>query len=87
MSSEKVIKDAMKNGKLVIGRNAVSAALKKGRLNAVFYPENCLPGTVRELEYYGKLSNVTVEKFAGTSAALGQLCGKPFRIVTLGIEK
>jgi large subunit ribosomal protein L30e len=87
MSSEKAIKDAMKKGKLVIGKREVSRALKTGKLKAVFYAENCLPENVRELEYYGKASDVPVEKFSGTSSALGQSCGKPFKIVTLGIEK
>ncbi len=87
MSSEKDIKDAMKNGKLVIGKREVSKALKTGKLKAVFYAENCPSENARELEYHGRVADVPVEKFIGTSAALGQLCGKPFKIVTLGIEK
>ena len=87
MSPEKMINDAVKNGKTVMGRNSVASAVKKGKLLAVIYPINCPSDTLKELEYYSKISKVPVEKFDGNSVALGQLCGKPFKIVTLGIEK
>jgi len=87
MSSEKIIKDAVKNGKIVMGRNSVASAVKNGKLQAVICPVNCPADIVKELDYYSKISKVSVEKFDGDSAALGQLCGKPFKIVTLGIEK
>lgn len=87
MSTEKMIKDAVKNGKTVMGRNSVASAVKKGKLEAVIYPTNCPSDIVKELEYYSKISKVSVEKFDGDAVALGQMCGKPFKIVTLGIEK
>jgi len=87
MSPEKMIKDAVKNGKTVMGRNSVVSAVKKGKLEAVICPTNCPSDILKELEYYSKISKVSVEKFDGDSIALGQMCGKPFKIVTLGIEK
>jgi large subunit ribosomal protein L30e len=85
--NEKEIKDAQKEGKIVTGRNEVVRGLKRGSLQKVFYTENCSVEFNRELEYYGKISKAPIEKFEGSSASLGQMCGKPFRIVTLGIEK
>ncbi len=87
MSSEKIIKDAVKNGKLVIGKREVSRYLKNGKLAAVVYTENCPSDVLRDLGYYSRISKVPLEKFNGNSASLGQMCGKPFKIVTLGIEK
>ena len=87
MSSEKTIKDALKGGKLVIGKNSVTNSMKNGSLTIVFYSANCLAEFVKELEYYSRISKVPVQKFDGDSAKLGQMCGKPFKIVILGIEK
>jgi ribosomal protein L30E len=87
MSAEKAIEMALKDGKTVTGRNAAVRALKLGSLQSVFYSSNCPPDFVRELDYYGKLSKAEVLKFDGDSAKLGQACGKPFKIVILGIEK
>ncbi len=87
MGTEKMIKDAVKNGKILMGRNSVARALKAGSLEAVVCPTNCPADLTKELDYYSKVSKVPIEKFEGNSAALGQLCGKPFKIVTLGIEK
>lgn len=84
---EKEIKDALKEGKVVTGRNEVVRGLKNGSLQKVFFTENCSAEFTRELEYYGRLSKAPIEKFGGSSASLGQMCGKPFRIVMLGIEK
>lgn len=87
MSSEKDIKDAMKKGKLVTGKNSVTKGIKNGNVTKVYVPTNCPAEFLKELEYYGKISKVEIEKFKGTSEALGQICGKPFRIVMLGIGK
>ena len=87
MSSEKLIKDALKAGKTVIGKESVMKAVKTGKVTTVMCPVNCPAGLLKEFEYYGKVSGLKLEKFEGNSADLGQLCGKPFNIVILGIEK
>ncbi|UCD03264.1 MAG: ribosomal L7Ae/L30e/S12e/Gadd45 family protein, partial [Candidatus Aenigmatarchaeota archaeon] len=61
--------------------------LKNGSVQKVFIPNNCPAAFVKELEYYNKISKVEIERFKGTASALGQICGKPFRIVMLGIGK
>ena len=59
----------------------------QGSLEEVFYTSNCPRELVRELEHYGKAGGVKVSMFEGDSGNLGQLCGKPFKIAILGIEK
>lgn len=87
MSSDKVIKDALKEGKVRIGKGAVIKMLKKGSLQSVIHASNCPDKLVRDMGYYAGISKVGIEKFEGDSASLGQLCGKPFSITVLGIEK
>ncbi len=87
MSSDKMLKDAIKAGKIVIGTKSVTKAMKKGGLVAVFTPSNCPAGTMKEAEYYTGMSKTEMHKFSGNSADLGQACGKPFKIAILGIEK
>ena len=87
MTSEKTIKGALKEGKLLIGRNSVIRALKTGTIESVFYASNCPADFRRELEYSAGVSKVQVQKYGENSARLGQLCGKPFGIIMLGIKK
>lgn len=87
MSSEKMLKEAVKGGKLVIGTKSVSESLKKGGLKAVFTSSNCPATTLKDVGYYTGISKTEVVKFSGSSEQLGQACGKPFRITILGIEK
>ena len=87
MTAEEMIKEAMKAGKMVIGRNTVVSMLKSGSLESVVRASNYSPGKLKELEYYSKISKIDIQIFGGTSARLGQLCGKPFNIAVLGIKK
>jgi len=87
MSSEKMIQDAIKAGKVLVGRSAVVRSLKLGSLESVFCASNCPTKMLRELDYYIKISSIDLQKFRGNSARLGQLCGKPFNITVLGIKK
>ncbi len=87
MSSDKVIKDALKEGKVRIGKSAVISMLKKGTVSVVIQASNCPEGLVRDIGYYAGIGKVDIEKFEGDSASLGQLCRKPFSITVLGIVK
>jgi large subunit ribosomal protein L30e len=87
MASDKMLKDAVKEGKVVIGKSSVLRALKTDSLKAVFTSRNCPPGLLRDIQYYSGISKAEVLKFSGDSAQLGQVCGKPFKIAILGIEK
>jgi large subunit ribosomal protein L30e len=87
MSADKVIKDALKAGKVQIGKGTVLRMLKRGSLLSVFHASNCPDPLIRDLHYYAKIGKADLLKFKGNSASLGQLCGKPFGITVLGIEK
>jgi large subunit ribosomal protein L30e len=87
MAADKMLKEAMKAGKLLIGRRSVLRALKSGSLSAVLLPSNCPADIARDIEYYKKVSSTEVVEFGGNSAQLGEACGKPFKIAIVGIEK
>jgi large subunit ribosomal protein L30e len=86
MTIEKEIKEAMKNKKLVTGGNMVIDGLKKGIIKHVVYSSNCRDDMVKDLEYYSKNFGVEIVKFNGNSRNLGEICGKPFNIMLLGIK-
>jgi large subunit ribosomal protein L30e len=87
VTSEKVIKEAVKAGKVLIGRNAVIRSLKRGSLESLFCASNCPSGMIKELEHYTGISKIELQHFKGDSTRLGQLCGKPFNITVLGVKK
>jgi large subunit ribosomal protein L30e len=87
MTGKEEIKEALKEGRVLLGRDSSVRLLKAGKLKSVFFATNCAPETRKELEYYGKVGKVELKGFKGTSAQLGQLCGKPFNVTILGIKK
>lgn len=87
MSIEKEIKEAVKEKKLVIGSEKVIESIKLSTLKHVIIPSNCSDALLRDLEYYSRNFAVETNKFAGNSRQLGEICGKPFNIMLLGIKK
>jgi large subunit ribosomal protein L30e len=87
MSLEKEIKDAMKEKRLLLGSNTVFKNIKKEAVKYVIYSNNCSEEVMGTLEYYGKNFGVELKKFSGNSRQLGEICGKPFNIMLLGIKK
>ncbi len=87
ISMEKEIKDAMKEKKLLIGSNTVFKNIKKDAIRYVIYSSNCSDEVMGNLDYYSKNFGVEMKKFSGNSRQLGEICGKPFNIMLLGIKK
>ncbi|MFQ5647739.1 MAG: ribosomal L7Ae/L30e/S12e/Gadd45 family protein [Candidatus Aenigmatarchaeota archaeon] len=84
---EKEIKDAMGAKRLAIGSRTVLRGLKRGSLKSVVYATNCPEGTRKDLNHYATLSKIEVKEFGGDSSRLGELCGKPFNILAVGVKK
>lgn len=83
---DREIKQALKEKKLVIGTRVVFKGLKKGRIKKVIYASNCPAESMKDLEQYSK-SEAGPEAFSGNSVKLGEVCGKPFKILMVGIKK
>ncbi len=87
MTIDKQIKDAIKNDKLIIGSRTVLKNLKNEMLESVVYASNCPEELIKDLNHYSKVSSIKLEEFNGNSVQLGELCGKPFRILIIGMKK
>ncbi|UCD07797.1 MAG: ribosomal L7Ae/L30e/S12e/Gadd45 family protein [Candidatus Aenigmatarchaeota archaeon] len=87
MTIGKQIKDAIKNDKLIIGSRTVLKNLKNEMLESVVYASNCPEELMKDLNHYSKVSGIKLEEFNGNSVQLGELCGKPFRILIIGMKK
>ena len=87
MTVEKNIKKAMKEKKLVIGSRNVIKNIKTKNVVYVICSNNCKEDVMNDLKYYSKNFGVEIEKFKGNSRQLGEICGKPFNIMLLGIKK
>ncbi|MBI4021499.1 MAG: ribosomal L7Ae/L30e/S12e/Gadd45 family protein [Candidatus Aenigmarchaeota archaeon] len=83
----KDIKQALKDGKLVIGTRETVKLLKQGGISAVIVPTNVPAGIRKDLERYAGLGASELRTFEGDSVTLAQVCGKPFKILALGIKK
>lgn len=85
MASE--VKAAAKAKKLVFGSKSVVKSVKNGGAASVIYASN-LPGSVlRDLNHYSNAGGVSIKPFEGNSMELGELLGKPFPVLMLGIKK
>ena len=87
VSIEQEIKQAQKQGKLLIGSRTVFKGIKKGTVADVFYATNTPKTVIKDLDYYAKVSGIGVKKSNGDSAKLGESCGKPFKILLAAIKQ
>jgi large subunit ribosomal protein L30e len=87
MTLEKEIKEAVKERKVFIGSRIVLKAAKTGRVKSVIYASNTPRDTLRDIYHYAETSGIKPQEFPGSSVQLGELCGKPFSILLLGITK
>ena len=81
------IKEAMKEKKILIGSRTVMKGVKRGHIDSVIYASNCPEETKKDLEYYSKSGFLGVKQFKGNSVQLGEICGKPFNVLLVGIRK
>lgn len=86
-AAEKEIKDAIKSGKIVIGTRTAIKCLKKGSLSLVIYASNCPEAARKDLDHYASVSKTEISGFEGNSVKLGEICGKPFNVLLIGVKK
>ena len=87
MTAEIDIKEALKAQKVVIGSNSVIRGVKTGLVKTVVHASNIPENSLKHLNYYSQTGGVVVQKFDGTSKQLGEICGKPFNILLVGLKK
>jgi large subunit ribosomal protein L30e len=87
MDTAKTIKDAVKDERLVIGSRTVLKGVKNKTLDSVICASNCPDSLTNDLNQYSRVSGIKLEQFSGNSVQLGELCGKPFKILIIGVKK
>jgi large subunit ribosomal protein L30e len=84
---DRAIATAVKTGKVSFGANSAIQNAKTGKAKLIILASNC-PKTISEdVEYFCKLSNVSLITYKGSSLDLAALCGKPFTVSALSIRE
>ncbi len=87
MTVDNEIKKAIKEKKLLIGSRGVLRAARRGAIEGVVYAKNTPKGIISDIKHYANISGIKTHEYPGNSMQLGELCGKPFSILLLGIRK
>jgi large subunit ribosomal protein L30e len=83
---ERIIKDALKENKAILGYRESIKFLKLNKPKLVIIAENLPDERKKEIEHLCKISKVKLKIFKGSSKELGIICGKPFSVSVLVIK-
>ncbi|GAG19745.1 unnamed protein product [marine sediment metagenome] len=75
--------EALKEEKLIIGRDRTLKLLKNDKLKKIFIASNCDEDVREEIKKYAKISKVEVIELKIDNIELGAMCKKPFAISVL----
>ncbi|MFH8086291.1 MAG: ribosomal L7Ae/L30e/S12e/Gadd45 family protein [Candidatus Aenigmatarchaeota archaeon] len=85
MSLAKIIQDAIKDKKAIIGYRKSIKYLKLNKAELIILAENSPEKIKKEIEHIAKIENIKLETVKG-SKELGVMCGKPFPVTTVVIK-
>lgn len=80
------IRLAVSSGKVVIGSKRVLRDTMVGKLKLIVLSSDCPEDSQKDIRHYAKLSGIPIYAFQGPSTDLGIVCGRLFRVATLGIK-
>jgi len=83
---EKLIKNKVRENKVLIGLRSVMKTLKTKKLGKVIYANNLPEDKVKLIKHNAKLVGVEVVEYKKDGTELGLICGKPFSVGAIGIE-
>lgn len=83
----KEIRRAVDTGKVHFGTKQGQKNSIKGKAEAIVLSSNARQAVREKILHYGKVSGIPVIEFKGTGMELGAVCGKPFTVSVLTIEK
>lgn len=87
IDNSKVIREAFKDNKVLIGTEQALKNLKLGRLDTVFLSKNVPNELKDEIKNFSEMSDVKVIQLEMQNDELGTFCKKPFPISVLSIKK
>ncbi len=87
MDLTKLIKEKVKQKKVLLGYKTVMKFLKNGRPALIIYANNIPEEKKKTLEHNAKISNVKIQEYPKDGVNLGLICGKPFSVSFLAIKR
>jgi large subunit ribosomal protein L30e len=81
----RVLKDAMKSGKYTIGTKEVISELKSAKM-VIAASTHSSDGSEKSLAREAEKNNVPIVKIEKSSAELGKMLGRPFRISAVAVR-
>ena len=81
------VKKALKDKKTLLGSKSTMKAAKNGKIKTIVYAKNVPKNTLADVKSFEGKSSFDIKEFSGNSLDLGELCGKPFGVLLLGIKK
>ncbi len=87
MNIEKLIKERVKQDKILLGYKSVIKSLKSSRPEIIVYANNLPEDRKKIVEHNAKISNVEIKEYPNDSVNLGLVCGKPFPVSVLAIKR
>ena len=81
------IRNALKKGTTIIGKDECIKAIKNGTLLKVYMASNVSKAMEEEITYASELSGVDFEKITIPNDELKVVCKRQFLISTIGIKK
>ncbi|MCS7105797.1 MAG: ribosomal L7Ae/L30e/S12e/Gadd45 family protein [Candidatus Aenigmarchaeota archaeon] len=85
MNLAKVIQDAIKTNKAIVGYRESIKHLKLNRAELIVLAKNSPEKIKKEIEHIAKVENIKLE-IVEESKELGVMCGKPFPVTVVVIK-
>jgi len=83
MTFERELRRAVDTGKVIFGSKRTEKFLLNAEGKLLVLSSNIPKEKKEKLVHAASLHNIEVKEFSGSSKDLGELCGKPFNILTL----
>lgn len=81
-----MIKDAVKDNKVIFGYKRALKDLKKGKPKIIIHSNNVPKAKLEDIMHNAKIAGVDVKQYPDDNVNLGLLCGKPFSVGVLAIK-
>ena len=83
---DKVIRSALKSGKVLFGSKQTINAARTGKAVALIQASNCPEKLQSEIRSHADMSKIPVYTYSGSALDLGLICGKPFMVSAMTIR-
>jgi large subunit ribosomal protein L30e len=77
----------VRTGKVTFGTKNALETVRTGKARLIIIAANCQRSIRESIDYYGKISDIPVIIYKGTSIDLGAACGKPFIVSAITVRE